>query len=94
MATMDVPAGMPVSRPDFVELEADVSAQPALEQGPRADAAVAPHLVDVQHRRALDRHVRGHHHLHPRLGADVAGDDLGAGARRRSSSATSSCSSR
>ena len=28
MATMDVPAGLPASRPDFVELEADVSQSP------------------------------------------------------------------
>src|SRR5687768_6519398 len=28
MATMDVPAGLPVSRPDFVELEEDVSQSP------------------------------------------------------------------
>ena len=68
--------------------------QPALESRPRADAARAAHVVHLSHRRALDRHERGHHHLHARLRPDAAGHDLVAGDARRSCSATSSCSCR
>ena len=57
----------------------DISRQPALEPRPRADAARAPHLVHLQHRGALDRDERGHHHLHARLGPHAAGDELVAG---------------
>ena len=53
--------------------------QSAVESGPRADAAGAPHLVHLSHRRALDRDERGHHHLHARLRADAAGHDVVAG---------------
>ena len=53
--------------------------QPPLEPGPRADASRPPHVVHLPHRRALDRHERGHHHLHARVGADAAGDDVVAG---------------
>ena len=54
-------------------------AQPAVESGSRADAARAPHVVYLSHRRALDRHERGHHHLHARLGSDATGHDVVAG---------------
>ena len=54
-------------------------AQSALEPRPRADAAVAPHLVHLSHRRALDRHERGDHHLHARVGPAAAGHDVVAG---------------
>ena len=63
--------------PDFVEIDRGSLRQPALESRPRADAARAAHLVHLPHRRALDRHERGHHHLHARLGADAAGHDAG-----------------
>ena len=64
---------------DFVEVTEDLSAQPPLESRPRADAAVAPHVVHVSHRRALDRHERGDHHLHARLRPHAAGHDVAAG---------------
>ena len=67
------------SRPDFVELAEDVSAQPALEPRSRADAAGTADLVDLSHRRALDRDERGHHHLHARLRPDAAGHGVVAG---------------
>ena len=40
---------------------------------------VAAHLVHVSHRRALDRHERGDHHLHACLRPDAAGHDVVAG---------------
>ena len=54
--------------------------EPALESRPRAHTARPAHLVHLQHRRALDRHERGDHHLHARLGPDAAGHDVVAGA--------------
>ena len=54
--------------------------QPALERGPRAHVAGQPDVVHLSHRGALDRHERGDHHLHARLGTDAARHDVVAGA--------------
>ena len=55
--------------------------QSALESRPGTDFAREPDVVHVSHRRAVDRHERGDHHLHARLWPDAAGHELVAGAR-------------
>ena len=67
------------AEPDFVELTDDLSASPLWNPDLAPTPARAPHLVHLSHRRAVDRHERGHHHLHARLRADAAGHDVVAG---------------
>ena len=53
--------------------------EPAVERRSCADAVIAAHVVDLSHRRVVDRHERGHHDLHARVRSDAAGDDVVAG---------------
>ncbi len=76
-----MPSSRQSSQPDFVELTEDVSSSPLWNRGPRAHLAGEPHVVHVSHRRAVDRHERGDHHLHARLGTHAARHDVVAGPR-------------
>ena len=52
-----------------------------MESRPVADAIVAPYMVHVQHRGAVDWNGRGHHDVHPRIGINAAGHDVVPGTR-------------
>ena len=83
-----MPPGRPVAAsPDvrrlasFVETDRGRPASPLWNPDLAPTRALAADVVHLPHRRALDRHERGHHHLHARVGPHAAGDDVVGGAR-------------
>ena len=73
------PHGLTLRRARLRRAADDLSASPLWNPDLAPTPLDAAHLVHLPHRRALDRHERGHHHLHARLRPDAAGHDVVAG---------------